>query len=84
MVVGGCNPVENYARQVGSFPQEGVKIRHIHINQHLVTLSMCVFIEVRQFFLYSLTGLVVTWRLANTVDTSIPGNSAADLFGMVM
>ena len=53
ILLGGCNPVETYARQVGSFPQEGVKIRNIHVNHHLVTLSMCVFIEIGSLFLYS-------------------------------
>jgi len=28
-LVGGFNPIEKYARQMGSFPQMGVKIKNI-------------------------------------------------------
>ena len=34
MLVGGFNPPQKYARQIGSFPQVGVKIKHIW-NHHL-------------------------------------------------
>ena len=29
-LVGGSNPFETYARQIGSFPQIGVKLKNIH------------------------------------------------------
>ena len=35
-LVGGCNPFPKYARQIGSFPQVGVKIKNIW-NHHLDT-----------------------------------------------
>ena len=35
LLVGGFNPSEKYARQIGSFPQVGVKIKNIS-NHHLV------------------------------------------------
>ena len=48
-LVGGFNPSEKYARQIGSFPQVGMKIKNIW-NHHLVLL------------LGSL-GPPVTWRI---------------------
>ena len=33
-LVGGFNPFEKYARQIGSFPQIGVKIKYVG-NHHL-------------------------------------------------
>ena len=38
-LVGGFNPFEKYDRQIGSFPQVGVKIKNIW-NHHLVMVSM--------------------------------------------
>ena len=31
VLVGGFKPSEKYARQIGSFPQEGVKIKHLKL-----------------------------------------------------
>ena len=34
VLVGGFNPSEKYARQIGNLPQIGVRIKHI-LNHHL-------------------------------------------------
>ena len=39
LLVGGFNPFEKYARQIGSFPQVGVKIKNIW-NHHLALVFM--------------------------------------------
>ena len=41
-LVGGFNPPEKYARQIGSFPQVGVKIKNIW-NHHLVNLVVILY-----------------------------------------
>ncbi len=40
---GGLNPCEKYARQIGSFPQIGVKIKNIW-NYHLVLVCFGWFV----------------------------------------
>ena len=44
VLVGGFNPSEKYARQIGSFPQEGVKIKHIWNHYLLVSHFPVLFI----------------------------------------
>jgi len=38
--VGGFNPSEKYARQIGSFPQVGVKIQYIFYHRLVVALAL--------------------------------------------
>ena len=39
-LVGGFNPFEKYARQIGSFPQVGVKIKNIWNHQPVILLML--------------------------------------------
>ena len=41
-LVGGFNPIEKYARQIGSFPQVGVNIKNIW--NHQLAIYICIYI----------------------------------------